>query len=729
MMKRFLGETKMHSFRTRLLLSLLPTLAGLILLEAAVSVYIIRQQTYGALNERMFALGENKNIQHLLAASLQTLTLHNIENFSDNALLMPDIAYFAIYDKNNKLVYQDGNTKHGNSNNIRHEFPLLYYPYALNMPPTTSEHSLPPPVKLGKFIVEFHTELVAQRVADTLKGHLLLSGFLLLAIIIGVIKAFRTSIGKPLEHLSNAIRFTQHTGIKKQVEWKTRDEVGMLVEAYNRLLDEQEQLLNEAQRLANIGSWNLNLETSELVWSDQMYRICGLDPHDFKPTVENSIAFIHPDDRSHIEFAIRRVIIANVPFDEDIRITGYDDTERIVHVQIRAFRDQTGKTELLVGSVLDITEKKQTEEALYRSEARCRSLFEQAPDAMFIADKNNDRIIGANPAASKLLGYNHNELLQKTVTETRVIKHAGKSSSTILNDLDHEGAFDGIALRRDGHQIPVEIITKQLEDSNGQLTLSTVRDITDRERVDRELRHAQQMEALGNLAGGLAHSLNNLLVPILLSSQMVEKSLPKNTVDGERMARVILAATHAKDLVARVLTFSRRQEPQRENLNIVSLVQESLGLLQTTLPSTVTIEVDLDQDVEPIYADPTQIETVLLDMTSNAAAAMQGKPGILTISLSQETVDSTSVSMRNFTDGSYIKLTFSDTGKGIDEESKTRIFEPFYTTKEAGQGTGLGLSSVYGIVSQHGGFIEVNSQSGAGTTFDVYLPCTTTDAP
>lgn len=698
------------------------------LLEAAVSVYIIRQQTYSALNQRMFALGENKNIQHLLATSLQTVTLHDIEHFSDNALLMPYMAYFAIYDNNDKLVYQDGNSKQGNSDNIRHEFPLLYYPYALNMPPKTSEDQLPPPIKLGRFIVEFHTELVAQRVADTLKGHLLLSGFLLLAVIIGVIKSFRTSIGKPLEHLSNAIRFTQHTGIKKQVEWKTRDEVGMLVEAYNRLLDEQEQLLNEAQRLANIGSWNLNLETDELVWSDQMYRIYGLDPHDFKPTVESSIAIIHPDDRRNIEFAIRRVVIANIPLDKDIRITRHDGTERSVHVQVRAFRDQTGKTERLVGSVLDITEKKQTEEALRRSEARCRSLFEQAPDAMFIADKNNDRIIGANPAASKLLGYNHDELLKKTVTETRVIEHSDKYSSAILNDLDHQGAFDGIALHRDGHQIPVEIITKHLEDSNGELALSTVRDTTDRERVDRELRHAQQMEALGNLAGGLAHSLNNLLVPILLSSQMVEKSLPKNTVDGERIARVIRAATRAKDLVARVLTFSRREEPQRENLDIASLVQESLKLLQTTLPSTVTIEVDLDQDMEPIYADPTQIETVLMDMTSNAAGAMQGKPGTLKISLSQETIDSSSVSMRSFTGGSYVKLSFSDTGKGIDEESKTRIFEPFYTTKEAGQGTGLGLSSVYGIVSQHGGFIEVSSEPGAGTTFDVYLPNITTNA-
>gem|GEM_PF-6102726 len=278
--------------------------------------------------------------------------------------------------------------------------------------------------------------------------------------------------------------------------------------------------------------------------------------------------------------------------------------------------------------------------------------------------------------------------------------------------------------RPDGAVRTIQVDTKILLDDGGkpQKLIGIYRDTTElraferqRNQFEEQLRHGQKLEALGTLAGGIAHDLNNALVPVVTLSDYLLKRAPAGSREQETMGLIDAGGKRARELVQRILTFARKEEPRRETLNLVTTVTNALKLLRASVPSTIAI-VDRISAVRPVYADEGQIGQILTNLVTNSAQAIGSGLGTITVSLAE-------IAQSNLPDhGPAIRLSVEDTGRGMDEATRRRVFDPFFTTKKVGQGTGLGLSVVHGIVTTHGGFIAIDSEPGHGTRVDVDLP-------
>jgi len=253
--------------------------------------------------------------------------------------------------------------------------------------------------------------------------------------------------------------------------------------------------------------------------------------------------------------------------------------------------------------------------------------------------------------------------------------------------------------------------------------------IAETRQAEDALHQSQKMQSLGNLAGGIAHEMNNLLFPILALSRMTLERLPADSPHRERLKKIVIASERGKALVDQVMAFSRHDHPLRERLDIYTAVRESLGLICATLPSTITLKDQLDEDTGTILGDISQIGAVLMNLVSNAQDAMECRVGKIDIVLSRVEIDAVAAhNVSGLEAGAYAKLSVKDTGKGMDEKTLERIYDPFFTTKEVGQGTGLGLSTVYSIVTKHDGVIRIFSQLDVGTEVEVFFPLVRYDA-
>ena len=249
------------------------------------------------------------------------------------------------------------------------------------------------------------------------------------------------------------------------------------------------------------------------------------------------------------------------------------------------------------------------------------------------------------------------------------------------------------------------------------------------EKLEAQLLQAQKLETIGTLAGGIAHDFNNILTPIFGYLNLAQQELPPDNPVHARLEQVLRASSRAKDLVQQILVFSRKAEQERKPMQLHFIVKEALKLLKASLPSTIEIKQNIDSEAGTVLADPTQIHQMIMNICTNAYQAMFGSGGTLEINLKKFEVTSAFAKMHpNLGEGSYVLLTISDTGHGMDSETVASIFEPFYTTKEVGEGTGLGLSIVHGIVMSHDGEITVYSEPGVGTAFNIYLPKVDIDA-
>ncbi len=246
----------------------------------------------------------------------------------------------------------------------------------------------------------------------------------------------------------------------------------------------------------------------------------------------------------------------------------------------------------------------------------------------------------------------------------------------------------------------------------------------ERQKLEERLRHLQKMEAIGLLAGGIAHDFNNLLGALMGYTELAVMDIPDGSPTKSYLMKVLSVAEQAKNIIKQILTFSRKQEEEKTLIYLSDVVKEALILLRSTLPATIEIRPELEEGLLPIIANPTQISQVIINLCSNAAYAMREKGGILRIALKEVVIDADGTNSPVMAPGKYQLLSTSDTGTGIPPEIMKRIFEPYFTTKKQGEGTGMGLAMVHGIVHSHGGDITVSSEPGIGTTFQVYLPVT-----
>jgi nitrogen-specific signal transduction histidine kinase/ActR/RegA family two-component response regulator len=249
-------------------------------------------------------------------------------------------------------------------------------------------------------------------------------------------------------------------------------------------------------------------------------------------------------------------------------------------------------------------------------------------------------------------------------------------------------------------------------------------DSTDQKRLESQLRQAQKMEAIGTLAGGIAHDFNNILAAILMYAEMALRDIPETSPTHGDLEQVVGAAQRARDLVKQILVFSRqREEEKRHPVQLSPMIKETLKLLRASLPSTIEIRQSISRSDDWALADPTQIHQVLLNLCDNAAHAMAEKGGVLEVTLDHVELDrSTLTSHKKLKPGRFLRLGVSDTGHGIAPGNIQRIFDPYFTTKEPGEGTGLGLAVVHGIVERHDGAVMVQSRQGKGSKFEVFFP-------
>jgi len=396
-------------------------------------------------------------------------------------------------------------------------------------------------------------------------------------------------------------------------------------------------------------------------------------------------------------------------------------------VMLREYRTSEGGT-LIVRT--DETERIAAEDALRESEARFRDIADAASDHFWEMGPDL-RFTSASDRFYAISGLNPDDIIGKTRLEfvgAETIKENPKLWKAHEEDMKNRRAFGNLeyALKSpDGQVRYFRVSGKPFYDKNGTFMgyRGASADITNYRRAQRDLSHHNKMESLGHLAGGIAHNLNNMLQPILILGQMTKDALDNKSREHQNLEVICQAGASAKELVERISAFSRQQGLIRERADIFKIVHNDLSLIGSTIPPSITVTQDLDENTGFVFVDATQIQTVLMNLVANAVDSMEGQNGELRISLSRTTVDENSAHfIAGLEDGNYAKLTIADTGNGMDQETLSRIFDPFFTTKEFGEGTGLGLSSALGIIQKHGATILAVSEPNIGTTFDVYLP-------
>jgi PAS domain S-box-containing protein len=283
---------------------------------------------------------------------------------------------------------------------------------------------------------------------------------------------------------------------------------------------------------------------------------------------------------------------------------------------------------------------------------------------------------------------------------------------------DRKKAEEEVHRSRDELERRVQERTAELARANKELQ----EEIARRERVEQHLQQAQKLEAIGTLTGGIAHDFNNILGGIVINSEMALADLPKGSAVRNNLELILKSGIRGRDLVRQMLLFSRKSERKQEVLSLSPLISETFKLLRSSLPTTIQMRLQLETESDAVYADPSQVQQVIMNLCTNAAYAMRGRTGSIDISLQQITFSADDLPDADMQPGRYLVLSVKDTGSGMDEEVRKRVFEPFFTTKPVGEGTGLGLSVAYGIVKSHKGGITVYSEPGRGSVFRVYLP-------
>jgi PAS domain S-box-containing protein len=379
-----------------------------------------------------------------------------------------------------------------------------------------------------------------------------------------------------------------------------------------------------------------------------------------------------------------------------------------------------------------IRERDAAETEVKRAEEKYRNIFENAVEGIFqITDDGS--IVSANPSFITLFGAASFDELRGAFNLLDEKRHADKKTWREISDAVKNGtAVSGIetelrTLRHEGIWITLNFQPVAGE-GGPRLSEGTATNITERKKLETQLRQAQKMEALGTLAGGIAHDFNNILTAILGNTEL--SLLEANDAElRARLEQTMTSSIRAKTLVKQILAFSRKQEQVKKTISLDNAIAEAVDLMRATIPATIEIRYTKGAESCVASADPVQMEQIVMNLCSNAAHAMHGKAGLIEVTLTKRDFsDQQPVPLPEMKPGFYAELMVKDNGTGIEPAVIQKIFDPFFTTKDIGEGTGLGLSVVYGIVKSYEGHVSVNSEPGAGTTFFIYLPCSSSSA-
>ena len=488
--------------------------------------------------------------------------------------------------------------------------------------------------------------------------------------------------------------------------------------------------LTEAQRLANLGSWRWDVVENTVSWSEQLQKIYGLRPGEFKGTLQEFIGFIHPDDRAQVRTAIAAALQSGKDFSHEERIIRPDGGIRYLHSVGEVIRDESGAAVRMLGICQDVTERKRAERALQDSEQNYRLLLRGARDyAIYMLDVQG-RVRSWNDGAQRLKGYKADEIIGR---HFRVFlpqeARAGEMASDALVTAAREGQFEAETwlVRKDGSQFYASVVMDAIRNDVGELIgfAKLTRDITTQheaqlalEQAREQVAQAQKMEALGQLTGGIAHDFNNLLMIVSGYAQILQSRLSEQK-DTHAVEAIRAAANRGERLTRQLLAFSRRQQLMPVVVDLRQRVDAVRDMLAPSLRGNIKLICDIEDNIWPVEVDLGELELALVNIAVNARDAM---PDGGTITLSARNVVLKPGSAAGALEGEFVALAIIDTGSGMPPDVLARVFEPFFTTKPVGKGTGLGLSQVHGFANQSGGAATLSSEPGRGTAVTIYLP-------
>jgi len=498
-------------------------------------------------------------------------------------------------------------------------------------------------------------------------------------------------------------------------------------------LREKLDQVKAAIKAAGVGLWESDPKTGRFLSYNEVSALFAVENEQLIEDYQTLSESLHPDDRRAMDEAILNAVVNQDPFSHEFRFYMPDGSTRWFLSRGKLVFDESGTPTSSMGTIIDITERKQAEKALRESEERFRTLSESSPMGVFQTD-GEGRVLYLNSKwleitgmqLEKALGFGWSQALHPD------------DSPRVLRDWDvcltEKTGYDGEFrfVKPNGEVTWTRTRTAPVFSPSGEL-LSHVganEDITDHKRAEVEkqkledqLVQAQKMEAIGSLSGGIAHDFNNIIGIIVGNTELALREASKWDPTRENLIEIQNASIRARDMVKQILAFSRPTRHKMALVRISPIIEESLKLLRASIPSTVEIHQDTAGGTGTVDCDPTQINQVLMNLCTNAAHAMREKGGILQVRLKTAELDSESA--KGYTDlvpGTYVELVVRDTGHGIKPELLGRIFDPYFTTKEVGEGSGIGLSVVHGIVKNHRGSIRVESRPGKGTAFHVLFP-------
>jgi len=465
-------------------------------------------------------------------------------------------------------------------------------------------------------------------------------------------------------------------------------------------------------------------------WNDRMTEITGYTMDQINVRGWYQSLYPDPELQASARARMQRMREGHNLEAEPWKITRADGVERFVEISTSVLPTEGGAVHVLA-LMQDVTERRLRENELVRLKEFHEELVNATSEGIAIFD-SEQRWTYVNPAGAAMLGYQPEELIGRPGAETVV-----EDDLPVMNAADDrraEGISDRYELvlrHRDGRRVPVLVsAVPRMEGSTFSGSLSVFTDLSALRRAEEErhqleglLRQSQRLEALGTLAGGIAHDFNNILAIMLGSAELALSAAHDGEPPEEDLNEIVAAGRRARELVQQILIFSHRSEERLEPVRLSPAVKEAMKLLRQTLPSTIEIRAEVEGDCPKVAANSTQIHQVLLNLCTNAAHALKEGGGVLEVRLDHVLV--TPELARRSTElkpGDFVRLSVRDTGVGMSAATLERAFEPYFTTKPTGEGTGLGLAVVRGIIRSHGGAIDIESQLGKGTTVDVYFP-------
>ena len=375
----------------------------------------------------------------------------------------------------------------------------------------------------------------------------------------------------------------------------------------------------------------------------------------------------------------------------------------------------------------DVTERQRAHEALKEREEKYRGIFENSVVGIFQSTREG-RFTSVNPTLARMLGYASAEELVTGISDIAAQFYVDPQDrhrfQQLIEESGHVENYAFKARRKDGSQIWVSESSHANFDQDGNIIHyeGIVIDITEQKKLEEQLRQSQKMESIGNLAGGIAHDFNNILFPIIGFSELLLYDLSPGSQGYQNAQEILAAGKRGRDLIRQILAFSRQSERQTKPVRLQQILQEIIKLVRSTIPANIEISHDFESDCGVVMADDTQLHQIAMNLITNAYHAVEATGGNIAIDLKEVALGAEELAGTCLEPGHYARLSVSDTGYGIDPTQIDKIFDPYFTTKAQGKGTGLGLAVVYGIVKEYHGDIRVYSEMGKGTVFHVYLP-------